>query len=327
MHWTVPCTKTSGALRTQFLQWAIPKAVRNELGIEDGDRYSISVSHIQYSETLTLQVTSGGEIRLPARVSEILQRQASESPGSSVTFAIHMTTGQGKDWSNSELAAAIDAYLWMLAQESQGKPYSKAEVNRQLRNEALANRSKSSIEYRMQNISAALEELCLPRIAGYLPAKNIGAGVKDRIRSVLADKGAFNADDYAPSDNEQMLSQRVSILRRRRLVGIPRGIKTPQRITGSSSSFVRDPLVKAWVLQNATGICEGCVHPAPFTLEDGSPFLEVHHVHPLAEGGADQISNAVALCPNCHRRCHLSSDRKTFAATLYSTINRLVSEQ
>ena len=37
---------------------------------------------------------------------------------------------------------------------------------------------------------------------------------------------------------------------------------------------------------------------------DGSPFLEVHHVDYMANGGSDTIDNVVALCPNCHRKMH-----------------------
>jgi len=236
------------------------------------------------------------------------------------------TTEQGLEWSDSELEATVDAYLRMLSQERQGNPYNKADVNRRLREGTLAGRSKASIEYRMQNISAALEELCLPRIAGYIPAKNIGAGVKDRIRSVLAAKKVFDITDYQPSAVEEELLRRVAKLKSISLVGFPRGIKAPERITSSTSSFLRDPLVKAWVLKNAKGTCEGCNRSAPFELIDGSPFLEVHHVRPLAEGGSDQISNAVALCPNCHRRCHLSNDQREFTESLYNGVSRLVPE-
>jgi predicted HNH restriction endonuclease len=53
------------------------------------------------------------------------------------------------------------------------------------------------------------------------------------------------------------------------------------------------------VLATANGFCEACANQASFYSEDGSPFLEVHHVKMLADGGSDQIANAVALCPNC----------------------------
>jgi hypothetical protein len=34
--------------------------------------------------------------------------------------------------------------------------------------------------------------------------------------------------------------------------------------------------------------------------------LEVHHILPLSEGGSDTIDNILLLCPDCHRREHLS---------------------
>lgn len=216
------------------------------------------------------------------------------------------------EWSDAELQSAVDAYLWMLAQEGEGRSYSKAEVNRQLREGRLSRRTKASIEYRMQNISAALDELCRPRIAGYVPAKNVGTGVKDKIRVALEKAGAFKLSDYAASSNDADLDAKVASIRHRLSAGTPRGIESPQRISTTKQSFVRDPLVKAWVLENAKGVCECCSQPAPFLLEDGTPFLEVHHVVPLAENGPDTITNAVALCPNCHRRHHLAVDRKHF---------------
>ncbi|MDH7515993.1 MAG: HNH endonuclease, partial [Bacteroidota bacterium] len=63
--------------------------------------------------------------------------------------------------------------------------------------------------------------------------------------------------------------------------------------------------VIAEVLARANGICESCRQPAPFRrASDGSPYLEVHHRVWLSRGGEDTVSNAVALCPNCHRRMH-----------------------
>ncbi|MEE7094460.1 HNH endonuclease, partial [Escherichia coli O10] len=38
--------------------------------------------------------------------------------------------------------------------------------------------------------------------------------------------------------------------------------------------------------------------------EDGTPFLEVHHIEWLSKGGEDSVENAIALCPNCHRQAH-----------------------
>jgi len=47
---------------------------------------------------------------------------------------------------------------------------------------------------------------------------------------------------------------------------------------------------------------------------------------PLSSYGSDTTANAVALCPNCHRRCHYSADRDEFKLTLYERIVRLAVE-
>ncbi len=85
------------------------------------------------------------------------------------------------------------------------------------------------------------------------------------------------------------------------------------------------PKIRAWVAELAKGICEGCGQKAPFEV-DGLPFLEVHHVKHLAQQGSDSITNAVALCPNCHRRCHFASDKEAFTLSLYGKVSRLIAE-
>ena len=42
----------------------------------------------------------------------------------------------------------------------------------------------------------------------------------------------------------------------------------------------------------------------PIAQAGGTPYLEVHHRVPLAENGEDTVKNAVAICPNCHRKAH-----------------------
>jgi len=80
---------------------------------------------------------------------------------------------------------------------------------------------------------------------------------------------------------------------------IPRVYEVTTRV------FDRNPYVVAEVLLRARGICEECQRPAPFNKRaDNAPYLEVHHVIPLAQGGRDSIDNAMGLCPNCHRKAH-----------------------
>lgn len=55
-------------------------------------------------------------------------------------------------------------------------------------------------------------------------------------------------------------------------------------------------------------MCQLCNKPAPFYNKSGEAYLECHHVVWIAKGGADEVNNAVALCPNCHRKMHILDD-------------------
>src|SRR4051794_14158243 len=77
---------------------------------------------------------------------------------------------EGQDWSGEELDLIVADYYSMLADESVGVHYNKAEHRRMLQRQI--NRSDGSIEFKHQNISAVLQRLGLPRIKGYLPATN-----------------------------------------------------------------------------------------------------------------------------------------------------------
>lgn len=219
--------------------------------------------------------------------------------------------------------SAVQAYLGMLRFELKGEYYNKAEINRQLRDGPLTCRTKASVEFRMQNISAALYELKMPYIVGYLPARNIGSAVKEKMVGLLRQNDIEFLMPYVPTADTDALSAKVSSLRKQTYLKMPPGSKHPQLAIKTMSSYLRDPAVKAWVLEAAKGVCEGCDRPAPFIGNDGLPYLEVHHVMPLASHGSDTPTNAVALCPNCHRRCHYSNDSDEFKLRLYEKIERL----
>jgi hypothetical protein len=66
----------------------------------------------------------------------------------------------------------------------------------------------------------------------------------------------------------------------------------------------RDEKIRAYALERAHGVCQLCGNLAPFYKKNGEPYLESHHIIPLAENGSDSIYNVVGLCPNCHRKMH-----------------------
>jgi len=79
----------------------------------------------------------------------------------------------------------------------------------------------------------------------------------------------------------------------------------PESVVVTSTTFKRNPDVVAEVLFQSKGTCGSCLKDAPFNRKsDDTPYLEVHHKVPLSQGGDDIVENAIALCPNCHRKQH-----------------------
>ncbi len=81
--------------------------------------------------------------------------------------------------------------------------------------------------------------------------------------------------------------------------------------------------IKRYVLLRSKDTCEGCKNPAPFIKPDGTPYLEPHHTIRRADDGPDHPANVIALCPNCHRRAHYSSDAKAFNKRLIKILSKL----
>ena len=127
-----------------------------------------------------------------------------------------------------------------------------------------------------------------------------------------------------PTESEQKLQDRAEVLLKEGFSDPPPGNRTPSKTPTNISELVqRDPAVVAWVHHAADGQCEFCTSNAPFLTSNGRPYLEVHHVKTLAEGGPDTTDNAVALCPNCHRAMHYAKDRKILISEIYRRVPRL----
>ena len=221
----------------------------------------------------------------------------------------------GNNWSNAELRASVDTYLEMLSMHRRGESYVKKDYYRALSDKF--DRTVKSFEFRAQNISHVLALLGREWLPGLVPARNVGTNVIYRIEKVLAE-----VESKTPSGSAAF-EARVRNSRKKKTTKKPKGKKKPTARTSEATQYERDPAVKAWVLENADGTCESCSANAPFLTHDGFPFLEVHHVLLLAEGGPDCVENAVAVCPNCHRALHYSVDRSAIKERLYTDIERL----
>lgn len=83
------------------------------------------------------------------------------------------------------------------------------------------------------------------------------------------------------------------------------------QFSANVSKWARDPKVRTAVIKRSGGRCErpGCGASRPY-----KGFLDVHHI--LSVKVSDRVSNCVALCPNCHRNAHFSSDSESLNKSL-----------
>lgn len=241
-------------------------------------------------------------------------------------FAGDSSKDDGNEWTDYEFEAAVQAYVEMLDLEQAGQSYSSSNVHKLLQNGALKGRSSKSILFRMRNITSVLQGYGLPTVPGYTPADNVGPRGHGRISYHLQKLGVLDLSIFEPTDDPFELEERAKKIRSRLSTITPQGNKTPEKMQVFSSAFKRDPAVVAHVLNEAGDMCENCNEKAPFYRQDGTPYLEVHHIRTLADGGSDTIQNAVALCPNCHRHLHYGKGSEAAKEALYVKITRLIPE-
>lgn len=96
---------------------------------------------------------------------------------------------------------------------------------------------------------------------------------------------------------------------------------------GTRTVYQRSNDIRLYVLTRASGVCEGCESPAPFTRKDGSPYLEPHHIRRVSDGGPDHPAFVIALCPNCHRRVHAGADGPQYNASLLDRMKTIQPDQ
>ena len=100
----------------------------------------------------------------------------------------------GTNWTDREIDLIVADYFDMLRLEILRQPYVKAERNAAL--QELTGRSRGSIEYKHQNISAVLERLGRPWISGYKPMANFQKALIEGIERYLdARDEAFSSEE------------------------------------------------------------------------------------------------------------------------------------
>lgn len=141
----------------------------------------------------------------------------------------------------------------------------------------------------------------------------------------IAKKRLAEYDLASPTcDREELKAKTKEIVARPYMIDeSPAGNPTPRREVSTGTVYVRDPRVVAYTQVRANGVCELCAQPAPFSRPDGSPYLETHHVVPLAENGPDTPNNCTGVCPNCHRALHSAENKDELAEILLAKLTNI----
>src|SRR3984957_4767597 len=226
---------------------------------------------------------------------------------------------QSNDPIDRELSRTLRIYQTIRA--SQGLPRSIGYEPRDIRRL----KAVEVIERRIRNLSSGFDEV---------PAKDSYEAIvlryPDRfnaeIVAIARERLGQEEDAFGPTADPLELDRKVKLLLERTHLPFPQGTVSPRKAVASSTVFLRDPRVKAFVLNRARGRCESCATPAPFKTPLDLDYLEVHHMKTLVQGGSDRVQNTVALCPNCHRALHYASNAAELANRVYNRVTQLIPE-
>lgn len=90
---------------------------------------------------------------------------------------------KGSDWTAEQVAIVVANYFLMLERERAGDKLNKADLYRRLAPEV--GRSEKSIEWKLRNVSAVLDELGIAWISGLLPAHNYQDSLVEAVEAQL----------------------------------------------------------------------------------------------------------------------------------------------
>ena len=150
----------------------------------------------------------------------------------------------GKPWNRVEIEAAVAAYVSMLRSELRGESYVKREVVRSL-SPYLPDRTHPSIERKLQNISAVLDEEGLDWIDGYKPLAHYQYELRSAVLAQIGPGHRIGESMTAyeetaiPAPSPRKLAT-DDVLVPTPVIGAPTKNKTSVGLTGSPMSAMRD---------------------------------------------------------------------------------------
>lgn len=179
--------------------------------------------------------------------------------------------------------------------------------------------SKKSVaaSYYHSERSAAAERAPEPRMGLEFITSWLNVGDNVLIGNIGSEVFALKLPGLPPTE-EQVGTDISNKARTSTILNLARKAHSaPRTRTVVREEFVRAPYVVEAALRRAKGECETPARAcAYFVRDDGTTYLEVHHIVPLGEGGFDSVENVAALCPHCHRELHSGRERAALRAAL-----------
>jgi len=136
----------------------------------------------------------------------------------------------------------------------------------------------------------------------------------------------LNMNNYIDTSTETIESMVISELPDDFIMNRAKSAERKSRkVKKTINVYFRDPYVIEAAKRRAKGKCEmpRCTYKA-FITEKGKPYLEGHHVLPLAEDGNDAVNNVAALCPLCHSEQHHSKNKLEYRKILLRQLKKII---
>lgn len=193
------------------------------------------------------------------------------------------------EWTEDELAAAVDAYRQMEAQLTSGSRVEKASVYRQLA--ALHGRTPKAWEYRMQNISHVLEQAGKDWLPGLRPAANVGTRVEALLAKLLSH--STTAASLVSGPTKELLEREAKLAEASGSFSPSDAADDRRRVLASIVRRRGQAAFRSALLQAYGGRCAmtGC---------DVTDALEAAHIHPYFGQASNVVSNGLLLRSDVH---------------------------
>jgi len=195
------------------------------------------------------------------------------------------------EWTQDQLAAAVDAYRLMQLRSANGRSVNKALIYRELAE--LHGRTPKAWEYRMQNISHVLDQLQQPWLAGLRPAANVGPEVTGQLLKLLT--GAPVVAPYtatsATTRDELQLERGVA--------------EESLAFSPSDAEDQRQKVIATIVRRQGQGSFRSALLQAygsrcAMTGSSVADVLEAAHIHPYRGVATNTPSNGLLLRADVH---------------------------